>query len=358
MYRYFAQRLLLAVPVILGILIVTFALARLIPGDPCRAVLGERATDAICDAFMARHGLDQPLPVQIWVYITEIARGELGNSLRLNRPVTELLVERMPITLELSVSAMLVAMSIGIPLGIISAVRHNTAVDVTTMIGANLGVSMPVFLLGLLLQYAFAILLKGTPLQVAPSGRLSPGLSVDPLYEVFNWTVTEGAWKSFLDFVSNLYLLNALLTGNWKLLGDAVGHMVLPAIALGTIPMSLIARITRSSMLEVLGQDFVRTARAKGLREGAVTMKHAFRNALLPIVTVIGLSFGGLLSGAVLTESIFGLTGIGRTLFEAITARDYVVVQGFTLVIAILFVAINLVTDLTYGFLDPRIRLG
>ncbi len=357
MHRYIFQRLLLAVPVLVGILFVTFALARLLPGDPCRAVLGEHATDAVCDAFMERHGLTKPIPVQFAVYMGEALRGDLGNSIRFNRPVTTLLVERMPVTIELSISALLVSLSFGIPLGTISAVRHNSAVDIGTMVGANIGVSMPVYWLGLMLAYVFSILFKDTPLWLPPSGRLTSGLDLPPLYETWHLTVS-GNWKAVLDFFSNLQVFNALITGNIPILMDSLRHLILPAFALGTIPLSLIARITRSSLLEVLGQDFVRTARAKGLREWGVVMKHAMRNALLPIVTVIGLSFGGLLSGAVLTESIFGLTGVGRTLYDAITSRDYVVVQGVTLVIAVSFVIINLLTDLTYGYLDPRIRLG
>lgn len=357
MYRYIFQRLLLSVPVLVGILFVTFALARLIPGDPCRAVLGEHATDAICDAFMERHGLNEPIPVQFGIYLREVLQGDLGNSIRLNRPVTTLLIERMPMTMELSLSAMLVATVIGIPLGLLSAVRHNSGVDVATMVGANIGVSMPVFWLGLMLAYTFSILLKGTPFWLPPSGRLTSGVEHVPIYEVYNWTVS-GAGKSVLDFISNLYVINAVLTGNVPVLVDALRHLILPSLALGTIPLALIARITRSSLLEVMGLDYVRTARAKGLREWPVVMKHAFRNALLPLVTVIGLSFGSLLSGAVLTESIFALPGMGRILYDAITARDYVIVQGFTLVVAAVFVMINLLTDLTYGFLDPRIRLS
>ena len=357
MHRYITQRLLLSVPVLAGILFVTFALARLLPGDPCRAVLGERATDAICNDFIRRHGLDKPIPTQFVVYAGEVLHGDLGESFRFNRPITQLLVERMPVTIELSISALLVAVAIGVSLGIISAVRHNSTVDIATMVGANIGVSMPVFWLGLMLAYVFSILFKDTPLWLPPSGRLTSGVDIRPLYETWHLTVS-GSGKGVLDFFSNLYVFNALVTGNIPVLIDAIRHLTLPALALGTIPMAIIARITRSSLLEVLGQDYVRTARAKGLREWPVVMHHAMRNALLPIVTVIGLSFGGLLSGAVLTESIFGLTGVGRTLYEAITARDYVVVQGFTLVIAVVFVVINLLTDLTYGYLDPRIRLS
>lgn len=358
MRQYITSRLLLAIPVVLGILFVTFALARVIPGDPCRAQLGEHATDAICDEFMRRHGLDQPIPTQFAIYISEVIRGDLGNSIRFGRPVTELLVERLPMTVELSVAALLVAVIIGVPLGILSAVRHNSAADVLTMIGANIGVSMPVFWLGLMLAYTFSILLKDTPLWLPPSGRLTAGFSVVPLYQAWGWeSMPTGPVLTVLDFLSNLYVLNGLLTFNTALLIDALRHLMLPALALGTIPMALIARITRSSMLEVLGQDYVRTARAKGLREGPVVIKHAFRNALLPIVTVVGLSFGSLLSGAVLTETIFGLSGVGRILYDSITARDYTVVQAFTLVIAIGFVLINLLTDLSYAYLDPRIRL-
>jgi peptide/nickel transport system permease protein len=357
MYRYIFQRLVLAVPVLVGILFVTFAIARLIPGDPCRAVLGERATDAICDDFMRRHGLDRPIPVQFAVYIGEIARGDLGNSIHFNRPVVDLMVERLPVTVELSLSALLVAVIVGVPLGILSAIRHNSPTDVVTMVGANIGVSMPVFWLGLMLQYVFALLLRGTVLQLPPSARLTSGVTLPSLMQTWDLDLS-GVALAVVTFISNLYVFNALVTGNWRVLVDALRHLILPALALGTIPLALIARITRSSLLEVLGQDYVRTARAKGLREGPVVLKHALRNALLPVVTVVGLSLGGLLSGAVLTETIFGLPGVGRILYDSITARDYTVVQAFTLVIAVGFVVINLLTDLSYAYLDPRIRLS
>jgi peptide/nickel transport system permease protein len=357
MQRFIVHRLLLAVPVLLGILFVTFALARLLPGDPCRSALGERATAAICDEFIRRHGLDKPIPVQFAVYIGEVVRGDLGDSIKFGRPVNELLIERLPVTIELSLAALLVAISVGIPLGVISAVRHNTATDVVTMVGANIGVSMPVFWLGLMLAYLFGVLFKDTPLWLPPSGRLTSGLSLPPLTETWGVEPT-GALGLVVGLLSNMTLFNALVTGRWNILVDALSHLILPAVALGTIPLALIARITRSSLLEVLGQDYVRTARAKGLRERPVVLKHAFRNALLPIVTVIGLSLGGLLSGAVLTETIFGLSGVGRILYDSITGRDYTVVQAFTLVIAVGFVVINLLTDLSYAYLDPRIRLS
>lgn len=358
MRQYIVQRLLLAIPVLVGILFVTFALARLIPGDPCRAVLGERATDAICNDFMRRHGLDRPIPVQFAVYIGEVLTGDLGNSIRFNRPVTALLIERLPVTVELSLAALLFAMLVGIPLGILSAVRHNSPADVATMVVANVGVSMPVFWLGLMLAYGFAILLKDTPFWLPPSGRLTSGLGLPSLVDTWGLDLQEGPLLTIVTLFSNMFLFNSLITGNWKVFVDAAKHLILPALALGTIPMALIARITRSSLLEVLGQDYVRTARAKGLREGKVVLKHALRNAMLPIVTVIGLSLGGLLGGAVLTETVFGLSGVGRILYDSITARDYTVIQAFTLAIAVGFVVINLLTDLSYAYLDPRIRLG
>ena len=199
---------------------------------------------------------------------------------------------------------------------------------------ANVGISIPVFVLGLLLAYLFAIVLKGTPFALPPSGRLSPGVRVDSLIDVWNLGDVQGLPRAFLEFVSNIYTLTALITFQWDPLVDAIRHLILPAVVLGTIPLAIIARITRSSLLEVMGRDFVRTARAKGLADWSVLRRHAFRNALLPIVTIIGLQVGLLLSGAVLTETVFGLTGVGKTLTDAINGRDYVVIQGFTLVIA------------------------
>jgi len=356
MTGYVLRRLLLAIPVLLGIVFVVFTLVRKIPGDPCRAALGERATDEICDAYIARRGLDQPIPVQFVRYLGELVRFDLGDSFRQGRPVTEMLIEKLPVTAELSLSALLFAIAFGIPLGILSAYRHNTAVDVSTMMVANIGVSMPVFWLGLMLQYIFAVLLKDTPLHLPPSGRLAAGMTIAPLYETWGWEV-GGIVKTLLDFISHMHVVNALVTFNWQVLGDALKHMILPAVALGTIPMSIIARMTRSSLLDVMGLEFIRTARAKGLRERAVVLRHGLRNAMLPVVTVIGLQFGILLAGAVLTETIFNLSGIGRTLYDGITGRDYRVVEGFTLIIAVLFVIVNLIVDMSYAYLDPRVRL-
>ncbi len=355
MSRYIGQRVLAAIPVLLGILFVTFALARLLPGDPCKAALGEKANPQTCNAFNARYGLDKPIPVQFGIYLRDIARGDLGTSFRFGRPVSTLLAERLPVTIELTLCALFFATIAGIFLGLISAVRRNSAVDVGTMFVANIGISMPVFWLGLMLAYVFAILLKGTPFWLPPSSRNTAGLVLTPLTQV--WHVPDGSpLFGLVTFLSNLNIFNSLVTGNFHALGDTLQHLILPAIALGTIPMALIARMTRSSLLDVLGLDYVRTARAKGLAEQAIIMRHAFRNALIPVVTIVGLSLGALLGGAVLTETIFNFAGVGRIMFDAIQARDYAVVQGFTLVIAVIYVVLNLVVDITYAFLDPRIR--
>ena len=358
MTTYILRRILLSIPVLIGILFATFALARLIPSDPCRAMLGEKATDDVCDDFLRRHGLDKPISVQFAVYLREVLQGDFGRSFRFSMPVTEILIQRLPTTIELSFAGLFVSILVGIPLGVISAVRHNSWVDVLTMLWANIGISMPVFWLGLMLAYIFALTLKGTPFQLPPSGRLSPGLITVPFYETWDLDPTSGTLTfTILDFMSRMNILNGLLNSDFDLVKDAIVHLILPALALGTIPMALIARMTRSSMLEVLGQDYIRTARAKGLRQRVVVMKHAFRNALLPLVTVIGLSLGGLLGGALLTETVFNLSGVGRILYEAITARDYGIVQAFTVVIAVFFVILNLVVDISYAYLDPRIRL-
>jgi peptide/nickel transport system permease protein len=356
MTKYIVQRILAALPVLLGILFVTFAMARLLPGDPCVAILGEKANEVTCGAFNTRYGLDKPIPIQFGIYLRDVLTGDLGMSFRYGQPVTRMISERLAVTMELALSAMIVAVIGGMLLGIISAKSHGSGVDVGTMVGANLGVSVPVFVLGLFLAYVFAILLKDTPFALPPSGRLSAGMSVPSIAKELNLTEGEPFFR-VAQFFTNLYFFNAIIHLDSKLFVDSFKHMLLPAIALGTIPMALIARMTRSSLLEVLGQDYTRTARAKGLTERTVLIRHALRNAMLPVVTIIGLTLGFLLSGAVLTETIFGFSGMGRALFDGITARDYAVIQGFTLVIAIMFLFINLAVDILYGFLDPRIRL-
>jgi peptide/nickel transport system permease protein len=287
MTQYFFRRLILVVPVLLGILFVTFALARILPGDVCYAVLGEKASQQQCNAYREREGLNDPILVQFVRYLGEVLHGNFGTSLKDGRPITDIVLQRLPMTLEITIGAMIFATLLGIPLGILSAVRRNSAVDVGTMIGANIGVSMPVFWLGLMLAFLFAVKLKGTPLWIPPSGRLSSGISVPSLAAFYHLGDLGGVPGAIITFASNMVTLNALLTGNFALFRDALWHLILPCIAVGTIPLAIIARMTRSSMLEVLGLDYVRTARAKGLLERAVILRHALRNALLPIVTVV-----------------------------------------------------------------------
>jgi ABC-type dipeptide/oligopeptide/nickel transport system permease component len=262
------------------------------------------------------------------------------------------------LTTELALSALALAVLVGIPLGVVAARKHNTIVDTGTMALANVGVSMPVFWLGLMLAYLFALILKDTAFAIPPSGRLSAGITSTPYYELWNWQLTEGSgWAKLHEYVANHYIFNNLITGQWEVFRDAVKHMILPAVALATIPLSIIARITRSSLLEVMSKDYIRTARAKGVNEWSVVRSHAFRNALLPVVTIVGLQLGALMGGAVLTETVFNLGGVGRALFDAITGRDYAIVQGFTVIVAAGYVIVNLLVDLSYAYLDPRIRL-
>ena len=358
MIRFIVRRLLASIPVLFGIVFLVFMLARVLPGNPCLAALGERATQAQCHTFEIRYGLDQSLPIQFVKYLQQVFSGDLGTSIKFNEPVTQLIVERLPTTVELTFFALVFATVIGVPLGIIAANHRNSKADVFTMVLANVGISTPIFVLGLVFAYLFGIVLKGTPIALPPSGRLTPGVSILPLTEV--WGVLHGVTgpaKSLLDFVSGIYTLTAILTFQWNGFIDAVRHLILPAVALGTIPLAIIARMTRSSLLEVMGRDYVRTAHAKGLSDNLVLIRHAFPNAILPVVTVIGLEVGFLLGGAVLTETIFNLAGVGKTAFDAITGRDYVVIQGFTLMIAIMFLLVNLIVDISYAFLDPRIRL-
>lgn len=358
MLSFIIRRTLLAIPVLLGIIIVVFFLIRAIPGDPCTSLLGERATAEACERFNEANGLNEPIWAQLGIYMKNVVTFNLGDSVRFSRPVNQLLIERLPLTIELALSALVIAVAVGVPLGVAAARRHNTAVDTGTMALANIGVSMPVFWLGLMLAFVFALLLKDTPFALPPSGRLSAGVFSEPYYEVWAWDLQEGSLTSkFHEFVANHYILNTLVTRQWEVFNDAVRHMILPAIALATIPLAIIARITRSSLLEVMGRDYIRTARAKGAGERRVVNRHALRNSLLPVVTIIGLQLGALLGGAVLTETVFNLSGVGRALFDAITGRDYAVVQGFTVVIAAGYVIVNLIVDLSYGYLDPRIRV-
>ena len=358
MISYISRRSLLAIPVLIGIIVVVFLLIRAIPGEPCTALLGELATEEACNRFNEANGLNEPIIVQLGIYLKNVVTFNLGESISFSRPVTQLLIERLPLTTELALTALTIAVGVGVPMGIVAARRHNSIVDTGTMTFANIGVSMPVFWLGLMLAYLFALVLKDTPFVLPPSGRLSPGVFPIPYYEVWGWEFTEGStWAKFNEYISNHFIFNTFITGQWEVFWDAVRHMILPAVALATIPLAIIARITRSSLLEVMGKDYIRTARAKGAKESSVVRSHALRNSMLAVVTIIGLQLGALLGGAILTETVFNLAGVGRSLFEAITARDYAVVQGFTVVIAGIYVIVNLLVDLSYAFLDPRIRL-
>lgn len=357
MLRFLARRLVLLLPVAIGILLVTFLIVRLIPGDPCVAMLGERATEAKCEEFKERYGLNDNVFVQFVRYIGNMAQGDFGESIRFSRPVSQIISERLPMTIELTIFAMLFSTIVGIFLGIISALHPNSLIDTLTMILANIGVSMPVFWLGLMLAYFFALVLKDTPFFIPPSGRLSATVTMVNLEKFWGLENLSGFPKFAINFLSNLAIFNSIVTGNWATLKDALWHLILPAVAVGTIPLAIIARMTRSTLLEVMQQDYIRTARAKGVKESIVVSQHAMRNVMIPLITIIGIETGALLSGAVLTETVFALPGVGTMLVQSILSRDYPVVQGFTLIIAIIFVFINLLVDLSYAYLDPRVRL-
>jgi peptide/nickel transport system permease protein len=344
------------IPVMIGILFITFVMIRTIPGDACTVMLGERYTPEKCASFKVKYGLNDNLGVQFVRYLATTASGDFGESIRTGRPVTTVLSERLPMTFELTIGAMLFATFFGLLLGIISALRHNSGIDAGTMVGANIGVSMPVFWLGLMLAYLFAILLKGTALVLPPSSRLTAGVSMPPLEQAWHLQNLNGFTQFILGLASNSVILHSLIIGRLDVTWDALRHLILPSLAVGTIPLAIIARLTRSSLLDVLGQDYVRTARAKGLRERTILMTHAMRNAMIPIVTIVGLQVGSLLSGAVLTETVFLLPGIGTQLVDSIFARDYPVVQGFVVVVALVFASVNIIVDVSYSFLDPRIR--
>ncbi len=358
MLSFITRRTLLAIPVLFGIMVVVFLLIRAIPGDPCSAILGEQATQEACDRFDETNGLNDPIWVQLGIYMKNVVTFNLGESIRFSIPVSQLLIDRLPLTIELAMSALIIAIVVGVPLGIVAARRHNTAVDAGTMAFANIGVSMPVFWLGLMLAYLFAVVLKDTPIALPPGGRLTAGVISVPYYEAWGWNLTEDTvWASLNEFIANFVIFNSFITARWDVWWDAIRHMILPAITLATIPMAIIARITRSSLLEAMNKDYIRTARAKGAKEWTVVSRHGLRNSLLPVVTIIGLQMGLLLGGAVLTETVFRLAGVGTALFDAITGRDYAVVQGFTVIIAAGYVIVNLFVDLSYGYLDPRIRV-
>jgi peptide/nickel transport system permease protein len=329
---YIIRRVLSLIPTLLGVSIIVFLFLRMIPGDPALALAGEHATEANVERIREEFGLNKPLHEQYLTYMGKVLRGDLGRSVLSRRPITDEIKVRFPATIELSVCALTVALVVGVPAGMISATKRNSIFDSVAMIGSLLGISMPIFWLGLMLNWFFAVQLGWLPSVT----RLDSGIE--------------------LQRITNLLIVDSILTGNAEALLNAIQHLILPAVALGTIPMAIIARMTRSAMLEVLEQDYVRTARAKGLIERVVIVRHALRNALLPVITIIGLQVGVLLSGAVLTETIFAWPGIGRWLYLSILSRDYPIVQGMALFITVLFLVVNLLVDISYAMVDPRIR--
>jgi peptide/nickel transport system permease protein len=306
---------------------------RLTPGDPAEMLLGERVTEEALYEIREHLGLNEPLYVQYGMFLKRLMKGDLGETIWSRQKVWIEVKERFPATIELSVVALFISCFFGIIFGIISATRQYSIFDYISMLGALIGVSMPIFWLGLVFMLIFSLKLGWLPL----SGRLSVGVD--------------------LDIITNFYILDAILTKNWMALKDAIWHIIMPAVTLSTIPMAIVARMTRSSMLEVLHQDYIKTAKAKGLSRFIVTFKHALRNALIPVVTTIGLQFGVALGGAILTETIFAWPGVGKWMFDAVMKRDYMVIQGGTLFIAATFVVINLMVDVLYAVINPRINV-
>ena len=337
MLRFIADRLVRLVLVLVAITVVSFAFMHLIPGDPVAIRLGAHATPAAIAALTAELGLDRPWWVQLGAYLTALAHGDLGISLADAQPVAHKLATAFPATLELTAGALLFAVVVGVPAGVIAAVRHRSLIDSVTTSATLLGVSVPVFWLGWMLVYVFAVGPSRWGLDLFPiSGRISLAYAIPPR--------------------THLIVVDALLAGNGRAALDALWHLVLPAVTLGTIPLAIIAKIARSGMLEELRSDYVRTARAKGLDGAAVVVHHALRNGLVPILTVIGLQTGLLLGGAVLTESIFAWPGIGRLAFDAISNRDMPVINGCILLFAATFVVVNTAVDVLYAVVNPRIR--
>lgn len=332
MLSYIGKRLFQLIPVLLGMTFVVFMMIRAIPGNPAQVILGQQATPEAVAALNAKLGLDQPWYIQFFSYLKGLFTGDLGESMRTRLPVADEIWPYLAATLELALFAMIIAVVIGINAGIISAWFQNSWFDYTAMILALVGVSMPIFWLGLLGQWAFAIELQWLPTTGREQVR-------DPV-----------------SAVTNLYMIDAMLNGRFDQLWEVFKHLILPGLALATIPMAIIARMTRSSMLEVMRADYIRTARAKGQKMFWVVYKHALKNAIIPVLTIVGLQMGMLLGGAILTETIFAWPGIGRYIYDAINYRDYPVIQSGILVVAFFFVMINLVVDLLYGVIDPRIK--
>lgn len=333
MLRFIARRLLLLVPILLVLTILLFLFVRSLPGGPAIALLGERATEQSIEQVNEDLGLNDPLPVQYARYMGNVLQGDLGSSIRSRRPVLDELKQRFPATIELGVAAMMFAILIGVPLGFFAAKRYLGLFDNLSLFGSLIGISFPVFFLALLLKYLFAVKLGWLP----TIGRME---------------ITRS-----LDHPTNFYLLDALIARDGPAVVDVLKHLVLPAAALGTIPLAIVARITRAATLDVVNEDYVRTARAKGLDPSVVDRRHVMRNAMLPVVTVVGLQTGLLLTGAVLTETVFAWPGVGSWMLDAIRNRDYAVLQGGILFFAVAVAVVNLLVDISYAFLNPRIRL-
>ncbi len=335
MWRFVLRRAALVVPTFIGVTLLAFALIHLIPGDPVENVSGERGMEPARRArLLHEFGLDRPLPVQYGSYVAHVLRGDLGHSLTTHVGVAQEFATLFPATVELAFFAMLFALVVGVPAGVIAAVRRNTAADYAVMGVSLAGYSMPIFWWALLLILFFSVQLGWTPV----SGRIAVEYDVPA--------------------VTGFMLIDTLMAGDLAAFRSALSHLILPTIALGTIPLAVIARMTRSAMLEVLREDYVRAARAKGLSRMRVIVVHALRNALIPVVTVVGLQVGLLLSGAILTETIFSWPGVGNWLIHGVQARDYPVVQGGILLIAGIVIAVNLIVDVLYGVINPRIRHG
>ncbi|MGA1862019.1 ABC transporter permease [Deferribacter thermophilus] len=333
MLVYILKRLLWTIPTIFGVSILVFAMVHLAPGDPALVMLGEHASKESVEKLRKDLGLDKPLYVQYLIFVKKAVKGDFGKSIKSRQDVIVEFWDRFPATVELTVVSMLFAIIIGIFAGIIASVKRYSIFDYTSMVGSLAGVSMPVFWLGLLLIYFFAVKLGWLPV----SGRLS--------------------YEYYIDKVTGFYLIDAFIAKDYEAFWDALKHLILPGFALGTIPMALIARMTRSSMLDVLKEDYIKTAKAKGCSSFRVIMIHAFRNAAIPVVTIVGLMFGTLLAGAILTETTFSWPGIGKWLVNAVYQRDFPVVQCATLIIAVIFVVINLIVDIVYAFINPKVRL-
>jgi peptide/nickel transport system permease protein len=333
MLGFIIRRFLTIIPTLLGVSIVVFFLLAITPGDPAELLLGERATVESLEAMREYLGLNEPLHVQYGLFLKRLVRLDLGETIWTRQKVWDEIRERFPATIELSLAALFLSCLFGIFLGIISATRQYSIFDYLSMLASLIGVSMPVFWLGLMLMLVFSVNLGWFPV----SGRI--GVNTE------------------LEVITNFYVLDAVITRNWSALKDVLGHLVLPAVALSTIPMAIIARMTRSSMLEVLRQDYIKTARAKGLSETKVVFKHALRNGLIPVITVVGLQFGILLGGAILTEHVFAWPGVGKWIFEGVIKRDYMVIQGGTMMVATVFVIVNSLVDILYAVINPRISV-